>query len=162
MTDDQRNITLRPVTDEDRDFLYEVYCSARHREIAQFGWDAAQIAAFLQMQFDMREKAYKMQSLAAKYSVIMFGTERVGSMITETTDKKIVLIDIAVLPQYKRNGIATNLIKQLQNEAGALDKPVMLHVDKLNPIAFRLYETLGFLIITENELMYEMEWQNDK
>ena len=92
----------------------------------------------------------------------MFGTERAGSMITEITDKKIVLIDIAVLPQYKRNGIATNLIKQLQNEAGALDKPVMLHVDKLNPIAFRLYETLGFLIITENELMYEMEWQNDK
>jgi ribosomal protein S18 acetylase RimI-like enzyme len=157
-----KNTTLRPATGEDREFLYEVYCSTRHSEVAQFGWDEVQIAAFLRMQFDMRERAYKMQSPTAKYGIVMFGTEQAGSMITEITNKKIGLIDIVVLPQYKRNGIATNLIKQLQNEAAASDKAVMLHVDKLNSNAFKLYERLGFLISGENELMYEMEWRNDR
>jgi ribosomal protein S18 acetylase RimI-like enzyme len=155
-----QNITLRPATDEDREFLCEVYCSTRHSEVAQFGWDEVQITAFLRMQFDMRANAYKMQSPAAKYCIIMFGTEQAGSMITETTGNKIVLIDIAVLPQYKRNGIATNLIKQLQNDAAASNKPVVLHVDKLNSNAFKLYEKLGFAIRADNELMYEMEWKS--
>ncbi|MGB7203490.1 MAG: GNAT family N-acetyltransferase [Pyrinomonadaceae bacterium] len=157
-----QNITLRPATDEDREFLYEVYCSTRHSEVAQFGWDEVQNSAFLRMQFDMRERAYRMQSPAAEYSIIMFGTEHAGSMITESTDEKIVLIDIAVLPQYKRNGIAKHLIRQLQNVAAALGRPVVLHVDKLNSNALKLYKTLGFIISADNELMYEMEWQNDR
>jgi ribosomal protein S18 acetylase RimI-like enzyme len=162
MADDQRDITLRPATGEDREFLYEVYFSTRHGEVARIGWDEMQIAAFLRMQFDMRERAYKMQSPAAESGIIMLGAERAGSMITESTDQKIVLIDIAVLPQYQGNGIATILIKQLQGEAAASEKAVMLHVDKLNSNAFRLYERLGFLIITETELMYEMGWKNDR
>jgi len=155
-----QDITLQPATDEHREFLYEVYCSVRLGEVAQFGWDEVQNSAFLRMQFDMRERAYKMQSPAAKYGIIMFGIEPAGSMITESTDEKIVLIDIAVLPQFRRNGIAKHLIRQLQNDA--LGKPVVLHVDKLNSSALKLYKTLGFIISADNELMYEMEWQNDK
>ena len=162
MANDQRNITLQPATDEDREFHYEVYCSTRRDEVAQFGWDEVQIGSFLRMQFDMRERAYKMQSPTAKYSIIMFGTEPAGSMITESTDERIVLIDIAVLPQFRRNGIAKHLTRQLQNDAVALGKPVVLHVDKLNSNALMLYKTLGFIISADNELMYEMEWQNDK
>lgn len=166
MANDQRtanqNITLEPATDDDREFLYEVYCSTRLSEVEQFGWDEVQIATFLRMQFDSRVRAYKMQSPTAKYSIIMFGTERAGSMITEKSDRKIVLIDIAVLPQFRRNGIAKHIIRQLQNEAAALGKPVVLRVDKLNANAFKLYKTLGFVISEDNELMYEMEWQNDR
>lgn len=159
MANDQRNITLRPATGEDREFHYVVYCSTRRDEVAQFGWNDVQIEAFLRMQFDLRERAYKMQSPEAKYCIVEFATEQAGSMITEITDQKIVLIDIAVLPQYQGNGIATTLIKQLQSEAAAANKAVMLHVDKLNSRAFKLYEGLGFLISSENELMYEMEWK---
>ena len=45
-------IALRPIRPDDRSFLLAVYASTREPELAAVPWDAAQKAAFVEMQFD--------------------------------------------------------------------------------------------------------------
>ncbi len=153
------NISLRPVRDDDQEFLCDVYCSTRRDEVATFGWDAAQTDAFLRMQFTMQQGAYKMQSPNAEYSIIVLSDTPAGRMIVSRASSAITLTDISVLPQFRGNGIGTYLIKQLQNEAAATEKPLILQVDKGNQLAMNLYEKLGFKITGEAALAYEMEWR---
>ena len=54
-----RVVTLRPITAKDSDFLYRVYASTREDELAPLGWDAAQKASFLEMQFAAQHKFYQ-------------------------------------------------------------------------------------------------------
>ncbi len=153
------NINLRSVGEDDQEFLCDVYCSARRDEVAAFGWDAAQTDAFLQMQFTMQQGAYNMQSPNAEYSVILLNETPSGRMIVNRTSSAMTLIDIIVLPQFRGIGIGTYLIKRLQDEAAASEKPLILQVDKTNHVAAKLYERLGFRVTSMAAFACEMEWR---
>lgn len=152
-------ITLRPVADIDEPFLFAVYSSTRSSEVAAFGWDQSQQEEFLRMQFTMQQRAYKMQYPNAEHSIILNVEFPAGRIIVDRAAAQISLTDIAILPGFRKNGIATRLIKQLQDEAAASGKPLALSVDKNNSPALRLYKSLGFLMTGESEFIHEMEWK---
>lgn len=155
----QPPVCIRQASDDDRDFLFQVYCESRKSEVAQFGWSTSQAEEFLQMQFGIRERSYQMQFAAdAEQSVILYDSEPAGSMIVARTGKSIIVVDIAVAQNYRNKGIASYLIKQLQKEASAAGGTVSLHVDKANQHALRLYRNLGFAVVDETALQYEMKW----
>ena len=151
-------VTLRKVNVDDKDFLLEVFSSSQRDGLAAIGWPKEQQDIFLAMQFDIQTKAYAMQSPEAESSVILSSGERAGRLVVDRSGDQITLTDIAVLPQFKRMGIATFLIRQLQNEAADEHRPVLLHVEKVNRPALKLYENLGFSISGETDLHYEMKW----
>jgi len=153
-------ITLRPAAEPDEKFLCDVYRSTRRDEVAAFGWDESQQDEFLRMQFTIQHRAYQMQYPGAEHSVIMLGERTVGRIIVDRTDGWISLTDIAVLPEFRGNGIATCLIRQLQDEASATGKPLLLQVDKSNENALRLYTELAFRVTGESQFSYKMEWQS--
>ena len=111
------------------------------------------------MQFTMQQRAYKMQYPNAEHSIILNVEFPAGRMIVDRAAAQISLTDIAILPGFRKNGIATRLIKQLQDEAAASGKPLALSVDKNNSPALRLYKSLGFLMTGESEFIHEMEWK---
>lgn len=156
------NITLRPAAEPDEKFLCDVYRSTRLDEVAAFGWDVSQQDEFLRMQFTIQHRAYRMQYPGAEHSVILLGASMAGRIIVDRTDGWISLTDIAVLPEFRGNGIATYLIMQLQDEASASGKPLLLQVDKSNEDALRLYKDLGFRITGESQFSYKMEWRSSK
>jgi hypothetical protein len=53
------NITFRPITENDMDFLYRVYASTREDELAVTDWDDAQKEEFLKMQFNAQHVYYQ-------------------------------------------------------------------------------------------------------
>lgn len=53
------DITFRPITPEDVEFLYTVYASTRTEELAVVDWTEAQTAAFLRVQFNAQRQAYQ-------------------------------------------------------------------------------------------------------
>ena len=60
-------ISLRSVRPDDRAFLLSVYASTREPELATVvDWDAAQKAAFVQMQFDAQHAYYQEHYVAPK------------------------------------------------------------------------------------------------
>ncbi len=73
---------------------------------------------------------------------------------------EIRLAEVAVLPAARGRGIATRLLEQLQEEAGAASLPVRLTVAVGNP-ARALYERLGFVVTGATELDVSMEWVVD-
>ena len=156
-----KNLSLWPVTDGDREFLYEVYASTRKDEIASFGWDAAPGETFLRMQFDIRERSYVMQFPHAEQSIIRFDDSAAGSIFVNRGDSFLTLIDVAVLPEFREKGIATRLVNDLKDEATATNRSVILHVERDNTTALRLYERCGFSVSDKTELYYEMRWPRE-
>jgi hypothetical protein len=60
------NISLRYATPQDADFLFQLYAATRQEEMAQTGWDTAQIEAFLHMQYTTRNRQYETQFPSAQ------------------------------------------------------------------------------------------------
>lgn len=156
------SISLRPATQADEEFLYTVYASTRRDEVAAFGWDEAEQQAFLRMQFGLRERSYRMQFPFAEYSIILLDGAPAGQMIVNRTADAIQITDIAVLPEYRKNGIATSLIGDLQDESRKAGKPLTGHVDRQNEIALRVWSRLGFIVTGETEVLFEIEWNAPK
>ena len=150
-------ISLRPVTPDDRPFLQSVYASTRESELATVEWDAAQKAAFVEMQFDAQHAHYQAHYGGAAFDIVLVGGEPAGRLYVAREDDEIRIVDIALLPEYCNRGIGTTLLRGLQSEAAAAGKPLCIHVERFNP-ALRLYERLGFRPIEDKGVYLFMEW----
>ncbi len=148
------SVELRDATDADDEFLYQVYASTRFAEVATFGWTPQQQDAFLRSQYQTQMMSYRMQMPDSVVSVVFFGGAAAGRLIVVRGADVINLVDIAVLPQFRRTGIAGTLIRQLQAEGN----PIELMVNRNNAGAIRLYSSLGFVITGGTELDILMRW----
>lgn len=148
---------LRPVSSADQEFLFQVYASTRADEMAIVPWTPEQKQAFVQMQYNAQRQSYAMQFPEAEYSVIHKQAIPIGRLIVARSKEEMRLMDIALLPGYRNQGMGTQLIRELMAEAAASKKPLRLHVEFFNP-ARRLYERLGFRQIAEFGIYFEMEW----
>lgn len=149
-------------SDGERDFLLDLYSTSRSHEVAGFGWDPPAIRSFLSTQFDAREKVYKLQFPHAEDRVISVGSVKAGRIFVDRSPSDIHLIDIAILPEFRMQGIATALIMSLLSEARERSCPVSLKVDKSSNDAISVYRKTGFKITSESQLMLEMKWMADQ
>jgi ribosomal protein S18 acetylase RimI-like enzyme len=154
-----QNLSLRPAELADETFLETVYVETRRGELAVFNWSREQEDAFFKMQFCLQNQAYKMQFPDADYRIVELNKIPIGCLIVERAGE-IRLINIALLPEFRSRGIGSFLLKQLQAEAQAADKPLDLSVLKTNNRAVNLYKRCGFAVIGSDELYLAMRWQN--
>ena len=150
-------IALRPAQEDDLPFLYRVYASTRQEELALVDWDEAQKEWFLHMQFDLQTRSYAQAFPEADCQVILRDGEPIGRLMLNRTPDRILLVDIALLPEHRHAGIGTALVTMVLSEAVSAGKPVVLHVEKHNRARF-LYERLGFSISEWNDVYLEMRW----
>ncbi len=152
--------TLSPAQAKDEPFLLEVYASTRADELALVGWSAKQKQVFVQMQFNAQRQHYLAYYPGAEYSIILREHTPLGRLIVDRSGVEILLMDIALLPEYRRAGIGAAIIQSLQAEASQAGKPLRLHVEIYNP-AQRLYARLGFSKIDAVGIYEELEWRSD-
>jgi ribosomal protein S18 acetylase RimI-like enzyme len=121
---------LRPATDADRDFLFDLHRQAIRDYVEPvWGWnDVAQ-----QRLFDER-------FASRPYQVIQAGSEDIGVLQLQDRPGEVVLDLIELLPAWQGKGIGTAIIRSLL----AQGKAVSLRVLTSNPRAAALYERLGF------------------
>src|SRR4028119_657085 len=72
------DVTLRPIRDEDREFLFRVYAATREEELAPVPWTPEQKEAFLRMQFDAQHAYYQEHYAGADFDVALADGEAVG------------------------------------------------------------------------------------
>jgi ribosomal protein S18 acetylase RimI-like enzyme len=152
------SLDLQPVRAEDEAFLFELYASTRADEMALVGWDKPQQESFLRMQFKAQQSSYATQFPNADYRIIVHDGRVAGRLIVDRSGEDILLIDIALLPEFRSAGIGSVLMKQLMVEAAGAQKPIKLHVETFNR-ARRLYERLGFRPTGDNGIYLEMVWK---
>ena len=151
-------VSLRPVQPGDEEFLYQVYASTRADEMALVDWTAEQKEAFLRMQIGAQTEHYKIHYPNAKYQILEGAGVPIGRLIVERSKEFILIIDIALLPEYRKAGIGTAVIRDLMDEATRVSLPIVLRVEFFNP-AIKLYSRLGFLKTREMGVYHEMVWR---
>jgi ribosomal protein S18 acetylase RimI-like enzyme len=150
-------VTLRPARSEDREFLLAVYASTRAEELAPVPWTEEQKAAFLKMQFEAQDTDYRRNYADAEFSVVEVDESLAGRLYVQRRPDEIRLVDIALLPAFRRRGIGTGLLSRLFDEAASSGVPVTIHVELSNP-ARSLYERLGFVAEGEQGIYMLMRW----
>lgn len=139
-------ISFRPIkkTQEDLELLFIIYASTREEEMALSGWSKEAIENFLRMQFGLQHKQYMDNYKKATFEIVVYDRIPVGRLYVDRREKDIRIIDIALLPKFRRRGIGSNIMTDLISEADQKQKTLSLHVEHNNP-ALTLYERLGFI-----------------
>jgi ribosomal protein S18 acetylase RimI-like enzyme len=88
--------------------------------------------------------------------VVLVDGEPAGRLYVRRGDREIRIVDIALLPERRGNGIGTSLLRDLLAEADATGKSVTIHVERFNP-ALRLYERLGFAVAEDKGVYLFLE-----
>lgn len=142
---------------KDNPFLLQLYASSRADEVQAWGWNEATLNAFLEMQWKAQQQHYTSRYPEAEHLIIYSHQIRVGRMMFSHTPRRLTLVDITLLPEYRNQKIGTQLLQQLQYKASSLSIPLQLSVLRMNP-AYRLYQRLGFNCIGSNDLYHFLEW----
>ena len=141
-------ISLRPATQEDHDFLWWLHCATMRPYVEKtWGWDEQWQAQYFRDRFD-----------PATRQIIESDGVPIGCISVERQKDRVFLSVIKIAPEYQSRGIGTKLVRALLNEADSRGVPVELQVLKVNP-ARRLYERLGFAVVGETETHYLMRWR---
>ncbi len=148
-------VTVRPATRDDEDFLFQLFATTRP-ELSLLNLEESQKRALIKMQFDAQRQQYDACYPQAESGIILSDGQAVGRLLVDRSEREIVLIDIALLPEHRNRGIGTGLIRKLLGDAAGAGKAVRLHVLKSNP-ALRLYERLGFYQVEDQSMYFEMK-----
>ena len=119
-------------------------------------WDDAQKEAFLRQQFDAQDAWWRENYAEASFDVILVDAELAGRLYVHRGPSEIRIVDIALLPEHRGNGVGTRLVDDLLAEGDARGKSVTIHVERMNP-ALRLYERLGFALAEDKGVYLFLE-----
>ncbi len=141
-------VGFRPANDADQQFLRALYASTRADEMSLVNWSVAQKDTFLDTQFDAQHRYYREQFPSADYLVIEQNGSAIGRIYLDRRADELRLIDIALIPEARNQGLGEALLLDLLDEGQAADLPVRIHVESFNP-AMRLYLRLGFKTVED-------------
>ncbi|MBC8001052.1 MAG: GNAT family N-acetyltransferase [Opitutaceae bacterium] len=151
------SVALQAVEPGHEAFLFEVYASTRTEELAATGWIEPQRESFLRMQFQAQHKHYRENYPGADLQIIRVDGAPAGRLYVHRRAGEIRIMDIALLPAFRGQGIGTGLMKGILAEGAHLEKPVTIHVEGFNP-ALQWYERLGFRKVSAHGPYHLMEW----
>jgi ribosomal protein S18 acetylase RimI-like enzyme len=152
------DLTLRPIREEDEEFLFRLYASTREDELAGVSWSDETRAAFLRQQFAAQRAGYAETYAGATFDLVLANEVPAGRLYVARWPREVRLVDISFLPAYRRLGLGTRLIRRLQDEAAASGSTLTIHVEMFNP-ALRLYQRLGFTAVATDGPYWFMEWR---
>jgi ribosomal protein S18 acetylase RimI-like enzyme len=153
-----RGFALRPETEADVPFLRRLYISTRWEELALVAdWTEAQKIAFLESQFAAQRSYYLIHYAGAAFDILEARGVPAGRLYLDRQADTLLIVDIALLPQWCGRGIGTALLEAMFAEARLAGKGVTISVEKFNP-AQRLYRRLGFREYAEDDVYWFMHW----
>jgi ribosomal protein S18 acetylase RimI-like enzyme len=90
------------------------------------------------------------------HHIVELSGRPVGCLAVEEHPDHVFLARLFLLPEVQGRGIGTRLTRTVCESAHRRGLPVALTILKVNP-ARRLYERLGFAVVSENETHFKME-----
>lgn len=138
--------SLRPATIDDLEFIFQL----RIKTMKPFfkdtlGWNDT----------DEHEKAADELYHA---QIVMVGKKEIGVVKVVPGTDELHLHQMQILPEFQRNGIGAELIRQTIIRSENMQMPITLLVVKNTP-AKRLYDRFGFVVTDDYEHNCKMCWQ---
>lgn len=153
-----RGVSLCGLVDDDLPWLRDLYASTRAEEMAPVPWPAAAKRAFLDQQFALQHNHYLAAFGDSDFLAIRRNGAPLGRLYLQRAAVQAaapapgefapehLIVDIALFPQARGDGIGGALIAAAQARAVREGCGMRLHVMATNPAAQRLYERLGFVV----------------
>ena len=156
----RHDLRFRAMTPDDMGFLCALYRSTREAELSRLPWSEAEKQQFIQMQFDAQHAHYQAHYPAAEWLLIEREGAPIGRLYLGTWPREIRIIDIALSPGARGQGLGGAILRDVMEEAQASRRSVGIHVEKTNP-AMTLYRRLGFRSIEDKGVYDLLCWSSE-
>lgn len=143
---------LRAALPADAAFEHLLYASTRD-DLRPLGPEV--FDGFIGMQFRVQSMSIRLDHPHAERQIVVVEDVSAGRLITDSSGDEIEVIDVALLPQFRGQGLGTSVLRGVLAQADRLGRAVRLHVEKQNR-AVRLYERLGFSIFEDVGMYFGM------
>jgi ribosomal protein S18 acetylase RimI-like enzyme len=138
--------SLRQATYADYDFLYQLHAATMQEYVeATWGWQDAWQQEYFARKFDPDSR-----------QIIQIDGGDAGVIAVEQRDEELFIALIEIHPSFQGQGVGSALLSHLIQTAHSQNLPITLHVLKTNSPARRLYERLGFVVVTEEDYRFKM------
>lgn len=152
MSPDSLFFSTRAVTPEDTDFLYYLFQDVHAPKFQHM--DPAMSSQLLQMTFRAQTQSFD-ENYEGLNRIILENQagEPLGRFYYTELDASAHVVDISLLTTFRRQGIGTKLIRDLQSRT----ETVALTVARCNP-AVAFYQELGFTVTGGDDVNANMRW----
>jgi ribosomal protein S18 acetylase RimI-like enzyme len=144
---------MYPATIADVDWLHELHTG----RVAEYLCDLPPNEREALVTVQTRARHNPLNWPSTQERVIRRGDERIGRVLLDLGERHWHLVDITLLPRYRRTGRGTRVLRKLLAEAAAAGCEVQLEVRLDNP-ARRLYSRLGFQAVASDGTYLSMTW----
>jgi ribosomal protein S18 acetylase RimI-like enzyme len=149
---------LRTIQEDDAPFMRSLYALTRD-DLRSLPMPETFIADLIAMQQQVHETGQRGAFPAARRWIVERRGEAVGRVVVDMGGTEWRLVDIAILPVARRQGIGAAILRALQRDAAAHGAAVALAVARSNGAARRLYIATGFTVRGGDELQEQMIWR---
>ena len=140
-------LSFRKARASDSEFVFAVKEAAYREYVEQvWGWDDKY----------QRERHNK-EFASHDFHIIQFNGTDVGILVTSHTSDALKINQIYILPEYQGEGIGSACMTRIVDNASLEQKSVTLQVLKVNTRGIALYQRLGFTIVGEDSIYFQME-----
>lgn len=152
------SISLVPVQSRHDEFLLQVFKESRIDLAYINGISEEQKSMIILQQYKIEQEQLKQMYPNAKFNIVMMNEKTVGRLYIHNGEISDRILQIGLLEEYRGMGIGKMLVKLVIEDAMKRGKNVQLQVAWFNEAAYRFYEKLGFKIIENNGVAYEMQY----
>jgi ribosomal protein S18 acetylase RimI-like enzyme len=147
-------ISRRPATDQDDAFLFELFKTTR-AEFANVLIPPAQLDSLMRMQHAAQTNTYT-QQYAGDHEIILLDGNPIGRIWVWRGPNQYRLVDISILPDWRNRGIGSDLLRETIGVARAAGLPLGCAVATNNPGSLRFHQRLGFRVVSQDELQWQL------
>ena len=148
---------LRPCTEADDAFVYDVFCTTWESEVAALpNQNLAQHV--LRIQHIAQERRFQNRYPSYQRFIVVEDDDLAGRLYVHETGSAIHVIDLTLLPRFQNRGIGTRVFRDLFAQATSEDRSITLRVPRRNEHATLFYSSLGLQLATVDDVDNYFEW----
>lgn len=152
-------LTLRPETRDDLPFRFNLFVRSRPPEWDQVVLPVEQLTQVMNHQFWAQTQTYLARFPEGRFDIIELDGKPIGRIVVNRPGDRIHIVDQAIAPELRGQGLGTAIMRHLMAEAEANGLFMALKVGNANDPSMRLYSRLGFAAIDESLEYIEMHWR---
>jgi ribosomal protein S18 acetylase RimI-like enzyme len=148
---------LRPCTEADDAFVYDVFCTTWESEVAALpNQNLAQHV--LRIQHIAQERRFASRYPGHQRYIVLADGEPAGRLYVHESASTIHVVDLTLMPRFRDRGLGSQIFRDLFAHATQTGATITMRVERRNERATMLYSRLGFELTTMDDLDNYFEW----
>jgi GNAT superfamily N-acetyltransferase len=150
-------VELRPAEAADEPFLRELDGAVATDQLGPGGLDQSTLTTLRELQFVARRRDRATRYPDANEQLILLDGRPVGAVLADRSSDRILIVDLALIPTARHQGIGTTILAALAAEAGRPGVPLRATTQSSNARARRFFARAGFQELHDDGLNVSLQ-----